>query len=95
MPALNFDRGTNCTARLPLYVFAVRAGLDPQVLLRIAGLFAQRDIIPYQLCCRTSAACLLITVEVAIETPAIAQLLLEKLRSIVLVEHASLIEGNC
>ena len=95
MSQLNLVCSTKSAGRSSRLVYAVRAGLDPQVLLRIAGLFAQRDNIPHQLSCRTTPSCLLIDIEVAIETPAIANIMLEKLRSIVLVERVSLLEGAC
>ena len=101
MPSLDFDSRSH-PAPMPvtpsaaptLHAFAVRAEQDPQVMLRIAGLFAQRNIVPHQLCCRTSGPWLLIDVEVACVAPANAQLLLEKIRSIVLVERAHLVEGK-
>lgn len=77
-----------------IYVFDVRAAQHPQMMLRIAGLFAQRDIVPRHLSCRTADASLLIDVEVALESPETARLLLEKIRSIVCVERASLVEGK-
>ena len=94
MPALNFDSRARSTTGPTLHAFAVRAVQDPQVMLRIAGLFAQRNIVPRQLCCRTSGSWLLIDVEVEGGAPATAQLLLEKIRSIVLVERAHLVEGK-
>lgn len=95
MPVLDFDCRVGSDAETALYVFAVRAAQEPQVMLRVAGLFAQRNIIPRQLCCRTSGSWLLIDVEVRLESGAVAQLLLEKMRSIVCVDRVNLVEGKC
>lgn len=73
------------------HIFAIRAVSDPQVMLRVAGLFAQRSIIPDQICARRSGDFLLIDVEVQLESSAIARLLVEKLRAIALVERATLL----
>lgn len=94
MSALESGRRAKSAVTRDFYVFAVRAAQDPQVMLRVAGLFAQRSVVPRQLSCRTSGSSLLIDVEVALERPEIARLLLEKIRSIVCVERASLVEGK-
>lgn len=93
MPALDADCRAGANAAQALYVFAVRAAQDPQVMLRVAGLFAQRNIVPRQMCCRQSGTRLLVDVEAELDSPTIADLLLEKLRSMVLIERASLVEG--
>lgn len=92
MPALDFDCRAGSAIEPALYVFAIRAMPDPQVTLRVVGLFAQRNIIPHQACCRKSGECLLIDIEAELESPAVGSLLLEKLRSMVLVDRASLVE---
>lgn len=74
------------------FKFGIRARLDPQTLLRVAGLFAQRGLIPERIFCRTSGAYFLIDVEVALEDLAAAEILLQKVRSQVLVERADLVE---
>ncbi|MDX3910203.1 MAG: hypothetical protein QHC67_10340 [Sphingobium sp.] len=83
MPALDFQCRADLVAAAKKHVFAVRAALDPQVMLRVAGLFAQRNIIPDQICARQSGEVLLIDIEVQLENGAVARLLVEKLRAIV------------
>lgn len=73
------------------FLFAIRAVQDPQVLLRIAGLYAQREIVPEQICCRKSGDFLLIDLEVVLDGDRTARILLEKIRSLVQVERASLV----
>lgn len=73
------------------FVYAIRAAEDPQVMLRIAGLFAQREIVPDQICCRKSGNYLLIDLEVVLEDDRTAKILLEKVRSLVRVERACLV----
>ena len=92
MSALEFGRQAVAVVTTEFHVFAIRAAQDPQVMLRVAGVFAQRNLVPRQLSCRTSGSCLLIDVEVALGTPEMARRLLEKIRSIVLVERVNLVE---
>lgn len=92
MPPPGLDNWAGPTASDGLHAFAISAAQDPQVMLRVTGLFAQRSILPHQLRCRKSGDSLLIDVEVELESSAAATVLLEKLRSIVLVEHAELVE---
>lgn len=96
MPALDvrLEDAPAVVASTDHYVFAIKATIDPQVMLRIAGLFAQRHVVPRQLNCRTVGAYLLIDVEVELESPLLARRLLERARSIVLVERANLVEGR-
>ena len=56
MPALVVDGRARSAVSPAPHVFAIRAARDPQVMLRVAGLFAQRNIVPHQLCCRTARA---------------------------------------
>lgn len=93
--ALDFNGRPGAALGTALYVFAIRAARDPQVMSRVAAPFAQRNIVPHQLCCRASEQWLLIDIEVELEAPKIAELLLQKIRSIVLVERVNLVEGNC
>lgn len=95
MPVLGLSQKPAPVAGPELHVFAVRAAPDPQVMLRVANLFAQRNIVPDQICCRRSGRWLLVDIEAALESVAEAALLLEKLRSMVLVERASLVGGTC
>ncbi|HJQ17294.1 MAG TPA: hypothetical protein VJ859_09860 [Allosphingosinicella sp.] len=76
----------------PAFLFEVRAAQDSQAMLRIAGLFAQRNLVPQQISCRKSGGSLLMTIEIALDTASTAQLILQKIRSLVLVEHADLVE---
>lgn len=94
MPALDFGCRAEAAAKPALHVFAIEATQDPQVMLRIAGLFAQRSIVPQQLSCRRSGTRLTIDVEAELDSPAVAGLLLEKIRSMVLVDRANLVEGS-
>ena len=95
MPALGLGRQVDPGAGPARYVFAICAEQDPQVMLRIAGLFAQRNIVPHQTCCRRSGHRLLVDLEVELDNAAAATLLVEKFRSMVMVERASLVEGKC
>jgi acetolactate synthase regulatory subunit len=74
--------------------FRVRALPDPQAMLRIVGLIAQRGLLPNRVCCRKSDPHLVVEVELELESSATAQLLLEKIRSLVLVDSASLTGWN-
>lgn len=69
------------------YVFAIRAWPDPQVIPRIVGLYAQREIMPEQICCRKSGGFILIDVEVVLDDDRAARILLEKIRSVVHVDR--------
>lgn len=73
---------------MPLHSFAVQAMADPQVLLRLMGLFAQRSIIPDQLICRQAGDVLLITIQAELPDEAVADLLLHKIRAFVSVDDA-------
>lgn len=92
MPPPSLDSRAGCAPQGGVHAFAISAAQDPQVMLRVTGLFAQRSILPHQLNCRKSGDSLLIDVEAELESDAAATVLLEKLRSIVLVEHAELVE---
>ena len=91
MAALDFQSRTEVMTVERKYIFAIRAESDPQIMLRVAGLFAKRNIVPDQICARRSGERLLIDVEVQLESSAVARLLVEKLRAIVLVERATLL----
>lgn len=92
MPALAVDSRNQALEEHVLYVFDVRAVRDPQALSRVTGLFAQRNIIPDYVQCQRSDDFLLVEVGVKLKTPADADLLLEKLRSMVLIDRANLID---
>lgn len=91
MAVLSYQSTAHLEEPSPLHVFAIRAIADPQAICRIAGLFAQRNIVPHQICSRRSGAMLLIDIEVELESMSVARILLNKLRSMVLVERASLV----
>lgn len=76
-----------------LFVFIVQAARDPQAMLRVAGLFALRNLIPRRLCCRAEGTSLHIELAVELEDLNTAMLMLEKIRSLVVVEDASLRDG--
>lgn len=91
MAALGYQSPGYMKEVAPRQVFAIRAATDPQAICRVAGLFAQRGIVPRQICARQSGAYLLIDVEVELESMTTARILLNKLRAMVLVERASLV----
>lgn len=83
--------GTRCAGQQS--TFAVRAHADPQILLRILGLFAQRSVIPEQASCARAGDILLIDIQASLPDEATAELLLHKLRAMVCVDRACLIES--
>ena len=91
MVALAAQRMTIAQSDRAPSLFAVRTSADPQVMLRVAGLFAQRDLVPEQICCRRVGEYLLIDIEIVLENDQTAQILLQKIRSLVHVERASLV----
>lgn len=91
VPALEYQCRARNVTQAAKHIFAIRAASDPQVMLRVAGLFAQRGIIPDRFCARQSGDVLLIDVEVRLPDEGAARVLLEKLRSIVCVERATLL----
>lgn len=95
MPVLDIVSRTSAAGRPAIQVFAIKAAKDPLVMLGVADLFAQRNIVPRQLCCRQAENCLLIDVEVALSTPEAATRVLEAIRSLALVERVSLVDGSC
>lgn len=61
-------------------------------MLWVTGRFAQRNILPNQPRCQKSGDSLVIDVEAVRESSAAATVPLQKRRSIVLIEHAELVE---
>lgn len=92
MPALDRLPRPVPTGDPQAHVFAIRAEADPQVLMRIVGLFAQRSIVPELVTCRRSGERLEIAVEAVLASDEAAERLLEKLRAIVLIGDAALLE---
>lgn len=76
------------------YRYDVRAHADPQTLLRVVGLFSQRGLIPIAVQSARAGESLSISIEVELDAAAVAELLLQKLRTLVLVEDVQLIERS-
>lgn len=83
MPASEQDR---------YFLFGIRTSVDPQAMARVGGLFARLGLIPRQLCCRRTETLLVIDVEVELESRGAADMLVEKMRSLVLVEGVAMVE---
>lgn len=80
--------------RLPAahYRYVVTAQADPQTVLRVVGLFSQRGLIPLEVRGDRSDTGLSIVIAVELDDPAVAELLLQKLRALVLVDDVHLTE---
>lgn len=70
--------------------FTVQTVSDPQALLRVLGLFSQRDFVPQALTARQTDDGLELCIEQQGMEPAMAALVLNKIRSVVLVHSADL-----
>lgn len=92
MVASAAKQGAVRIAAPPSFLFEIQAAQDSQAILRIVGLFAQRDLVPEQISCRKSGRSLLVNIEVALDAASTAQLILQKIQSLVLVERADLVE---
>lgn len=94
MPSMEICQGAGTSSDERIYILAIKAESDPQVLLRVSGLFAQRSIIPRQISCRRYKNFLIIDIEVDLLDSQVVNTLIEKIRSIILVNRVSLIEGK-
>lgn len=75
------------------HTYGIRAHADPQALMRIVGLFAQRSIIPDQVSCRLAGEYLVIDIQAMVGGDADAHILLYKIREQVCVDRANLVDG--
>lgn len=94
MPATSDISGLHPSAFAPVMteaLFCVRAALNVESLPRIVGLFAQRGIVPKQLTCRSAGTYLIVDLEIAVSDDAQVEILLQKLRAMVLVDRACIV----
>jgi hypothetical protein len=77
----------------PVLVMAIKALADVQALARIAGLFAQFGVVPVALSSQRSQGFLLIDVQFEDGDGARIDILLSKVKAIVCVQRASLVEA--
>lgn len=75
-----------------MYRFRIDAAPDPQSLLRVAGLFAQRSIVPTAMTMHVQRSLMRIDVTVAGLAPLQAATIAAKLREVVAVAGAELEE---
>ena len=73
-------------------LIAIRATDDPQIIGRIADGLAQRSIIPLLLLAKQDGGRILVEVQLAIDDDRVVSLLVERLRAMVSVERAMVIE---
>lgn len=72
-------------------VIAVRATDDPQIIARVAGLLAQRSIIPKLLVAKPDGDRILLELQIATGDDHLVTLLLEKIRAMVSIERAMVV----
>ena len=71
------------------FMLGIRAYADPNALSRVLDIFAQRGMIPTQVCCRRAGSHLVIDIELPfLRDDPIAAPLVEKIRSMSLVVRA-------
>jgi hypothetical protein len=72
------------------FEYRIRATANPQTLSRIINFFAQRDLLPTSVRCDTRADALDVFIVASDLDPAHAQIIAEKMRSMVLVEEVEM-----
>jgi hypothetical protein len=72
------------------FQYKIRATANAQTLSRIINSFAQRDLLPTSVLCETRAGGLDISILMPDLDPATAQIIAEKMRSMVLVEDVQM-----
>ena len=83
---LNCERGRS--QQVPVkFGYRLRAWPDPQSIARIAGVFAQRGLVPIAFCCTDEGAFLSISIDAELPTEGTAELIRHKLEALVVVDQ--------
>ena len=81
------DQRDHLEASAVTFRYGVRTWRDPQSIARVAGVFAQRSLIPSLFDCVDEADQLLIRVEAQLTSEAVAELIRRKLEALVIVDQ--------